>query len=156
MNYNYRKGIGVILLNCENKIICFRRADFPDSWQGPEGGIDDDESILNALKREVFEEIGLKQEDYEVIKQTSKPFKYLYNKNNKVRHFGFDGQEKIFFLLKLKRDNFNDFKYDNTDSIEFTEAKSLDEANDLIELVPNFKKELYLFVLKDLGLINGE
>ena len=51
-----RTGVGIVLLNNENKIFVGRRIDNPaDSWQMPQGGVDENENFLQAAKRELQE-----------------------------------------------------------------------------------------------------
>ena len=56
-----RIGVGVIVLNDENKIFVGKRKDNPvDKWQMPQGGINKNESFLTAMKRELDEETSIK------------------------------------------------------------------------------------------------
>ena len=57
----YRKGVGIMLLNKDGKIFVGQRFDKDKSaWQMPQGGIDRGEKSVEALKRELEEEIGVK------------------------------------------------------------------------------------------------
>ena len=151
MTLKFRQAVGILILNTKNKIIAFQRSDFPESWQAPEGGIDNNETPQEAMKREVYEEIGLKKEDYTILKQGSESFTYLF-KDGKENHFGFDGQAKLFFLIKLNKEV--QFQYDiMKEEIEFCDYKVLENAEELLKLVPEFKKELYKNVLNDFKLI---
>ncbi|MDR0571863.1 MAG: NUDIX domain-containing protein [Rickettsiales bacterium] len=146
----FRKAVGAIILNKNSEILAFNRADFPDTWQGVEGGIDERETTLEALYRELFEEINLSREKFEIIKETKQFIKYLFNKGGEK--FGFVGQEKKFYLVKII-DDFKDFKYDNsTQEVEFIGYKVM-TAEALLNKVPPFKKEMYRSVLKEFGLI---
>ena len=52
-----RIGVGIILLNHENKVFVGKRIDNPaNSWQMPQGGVDENEDFLRAAKRELEEE----------------------------------------------------------------------------------------------------
>ena len=49
-----RTGVGVIILNKENKVFVGKRKDNPiDKWQMPQGGVEKGESYLSAMKREL-------------------------------------------------------------------------------------------------------
>ena len=51
-----RIGVGIVLLNHENKILVGKRIDNPKNyWQMPQGGVDNNESFLEAAKRELEE-----------------------------------------------------------------------------------------------------
>lgn len=64
----YRPCVGIMLLNAEGLVWCGRRIPEPDSeyagtdkrWQMPQGGIDDGEDPLEAAKRELYEETGVR------------------------------------------------------------------------------------------------
>ena len=56
-----RNGVGVIVLNNKNKVFVAKRKDNPiDRWQMPQGGVDEGESYISAMKRELFEETSIK------------------------------------------------------------------------------------------------
>src|SRR4051794_7607098 len=55
---HFRNNVGIILYNLEGKVLCGQRADIP-YWQLPQGGVDENESILEAAKRELKEELGI-------------------------------------------------------------------------------------------------
>ena len=53
-NLPLRKGVGVVLLNSENKVFVAKRIDNPKNfWQMPQGGVDENEDYLNAAFREL-------------------------------------------------------------------------------------------------------
>ena len=55
-----RLGVGIILLNKDNEVFVGKRKDNPiDKWQMPQGGIDNNEKPLDAMKRELKEETSI-------------------------------------------------------------------------------------------------
>ena len=55
-----RTGVGVVVLNSENKVFVGKRKDNPiDKWQMPQGGVDTGETLLDAAIREIYEETGI-------------------------------------------------------------------------------------------------
>ena len=55
-----RSGVGIVLLNKENKIFVAKRIDNPKNfWQMPQGGIDKGEDFYTAAVRELKEELTL-------------------------------------------------------------------------------------------------
>ena len=65
-----RIGVGIILLNHENKVFVGKRIDNPKNfWQMPQGGVDQNENFLQAAKRELEEETGIKS--VELVKELS-------------------------------------------------------------------------------------
>ena len=57
-----RIGVGAIVINKDNKIFVGKRKDFPinNKWQMPQGGVNDGENLVVALKRELEEETSIK------------------------------------------------------------------------------------------------
>ena len=63
-----RSGVGIIVLNKENKVFVAKRIDNPKNfWQMPQGGVDEGEDFLTAAYRELEEETSIKK--VEMIKE---------------------------------------------------------------------------------------
>ena len=59
MSNDFRRGVGIFLLNSEKKLWVGKRLDYiSDFWQMPQGGIDGEETPLEAMIRELGEEVG--------------------------------------------------------------------------------------------------
>ena len=66
-----RSGVGIILINQNNKVFVARRIDNPKNfWQMPQGGVDKNEDFLSAAYRELEEETSIK--NVELIKEIEK------------------------------------------------------------------------------------
>ena len=75
-----RIGVGIVLLNNENKVFVGKRIDNPaNSWQMPQGGVDKNEDFLHAAKRELEEETSIRT--VEVIKELNEWVTYDLPKN---------------------------------------------------------------------------
>ena len=54
-NLPMRDGVGVIILNKNDKVFVGKRKDNPgNNWQMPQGGVDEGEDYITAMKRELF------------------------------------------------------------------------------------------------------
>ena len=70
-----RTGVGIIVLNKQNKIFVGKRKDNPgDKWQMPQGGVDEGEDYVTAMRRELLEETGI--QNIEIIKEIEKIYQY--------------------------------------------------------------------------------
>lgn len=91
----FRANVALILQNRANQILIGERSDWPGCWQFPQGGIKRGESLLEALHREVREELCLDPQEYQVL-QSRGPYRYLFSEGRKKGRY--DGQEQHYFL----------------------------------------------------------
>ena len=74
-----RTGVGIILLNNKNQIFVGKRKDNPgDKWQMPQGGVDNGEDFLTAMRRELHEETSIK--NIKIIKEINQYMNMNYLK----------------------------------------------------------------------------
>ena len=68
----YRPCVGVMLVNAEGRVFVGKRIDNKegDSWQMPQGGIDEGEELRVAALRELWEETGVEEGHVSLIAQT--------------------------------------------------------------------------------------
>ena len=71
----YRKNVAMVVLNDKQDILICRRKG-TENWQFPQGGIDENELIEDAMYRELYEEVGLKKEDVSIVGKTNREIKY--------------------------------------------------------------------------------
>ena len=144
-----RTGVGIILLNSENKIFVGKRKDNPgNKWQMPQGGVDNNEDFLTAMRRELHEETSIK--NIKIIKEINQLYEYELPKNliGIIWKGKFRGQKQKWFITKFlgKDDEINL----DTQHPEFIDWKWID-PKDLPEVIVDFKKELYLNLLKEIN-----
>ena len=143
-----RTGVGIIVLNKENKVFVGKRKDNPfDKWQMPQGGVDKNENLLSAMKRELLEETSIKS--IKIIKEFDFWLQYELPKNliGKIWKGKYRGQKQKWFLVKFlgeeKEININ------TTNPEFIEWQWI-EKEELPNLIVNFKKDVYKKILLEL------
>ena len=145
-----RNGVGVIVLNNENKVFVGKRKDNPvDRWQMPQGGVDLGESYLSAMKRELYEETSIKS--IEILKEINGFFEYELPKNlvGIIWKGKFRGQKQKWFITRFIGDE-NEINL-QTKNPEFMEWKWI-IPNELPKTIVDFKKKMYvelLEILKD-------
>ena len=143
-----RIGVGVIVLNHENKIFVGKRKDNPvNKWQMPQGGVNKDETFLNAMKRELNEETSIK--NIKIIKELDGWFEYELPENllGIIWKGKFRGQKQKWFVVKfIGKENEINLK---TKYPEFIEWKWID-MNDLPNVIVDFKLGVYKKILIEL------
>ena len=148
-----RSGVGIIVLNKENQVFVGKRKDNPgDKWQMPQGGVDKGESYINAMKRELFEETSIK--NIKILKEIDRIYEYELPDNlvGIIWKGKFRGQKQKWFITKFLG---NDSEINlNTKYQEFVDWKWI-EPKLLPEVIVNFKKNLYLNLLKEINLVIG-
>ena len=148
-----RTGVGIIVLNKQNKIFVGKRKDNPgDKWQMPQGGVDEGEDYITAMKRELLEETSI--QNIEIIKEIEKIYQYELPANlvGIIWKGKYRGQKQKWFITRFlgeeKEINLN------TKHAEFIDWKWI-EPKFLPEVIVNFKKDLYLNLLKEINLVIG-
>ena len=135
-----RIGVGIVVLNVKNKVFVAKRKDNPiDKWQMPQGGVDNGEDFLKAMKRELFEETGIK--NIKIIKKIEKMYEYELPENlvGIIWKGKYRGQQQKWFITKFLG---NDDEINlNTGNPEFIEWKWID-VETLPDVIVDFKKKL--------------
>ena len=149
----WRLGVGIILINQDNKIFMGERIDNKGAWQMPQGGVNVaiNESLDNAAKRELYEETGVKTA--KIINQSEGWYYYYLPENLQTRLWGgkFLGQKQKWFLFSFEgTDKEVDLQVDKKPEFNNWQwVKSQDVLHNIVE----FKKEIYKKVLKEFELI---
>ena len=136
-----RLGVGAIVLNNKNKVFVGKRKDNPvNKWQMPQGGVNEGEKLIDAMKRELKEETGIK--NIKILKEIDGWSEYELPENllGKIWRGKYRGQKQKWFIVKfLGKDNEIDLK---TSNHEFIEWKWLD-IESLPGVIVEFKKKVY-------------
>ena len=149
-NLPMRSGVGIIILNNNNQVFVGKRKDNPaNNWQMPQGGVDKGESFIDAMKRELFEETGIKK--IKILKELEKIYQYELPENlvGIIWKGKYRGQKQKWFITRFLG---NDDEINiNTKHPEFIDWKWI-EPKKLPEVIVNFKKKLYVDLLKEINL----
>ena len=143
-----RTGVGIAVLNSQNKVFIGKRKDNPfDKWQMPQGGVETNEPLLKAMKRELLEETSIKS--IKVLKEFDQWLEYELPENliGKIWKGKYRGQKQKWFVVRFLGDD-SEINI-NTKNAEFMEWKWID-INLLPDLIVLFKKHVYEKVLIEL------
>ena len=136
-----RKGVGIILLNDENKVFVAKRIDNPKNfWLMPQGGIDEGENYYEAAIRELKEETSVVSVKF--IQEIDKKLTYILPDHliGIIWRGRYKGQIQKWFVMRFvgKETEINI----NTKKPEFLDWKWID-LEDLTKIAVNFKLDVY-------------
>ena len=145
----YRPNVAMVVVNSKNKVLICRRRN-TQTWQFPQGGIDSDEDITEAMYRELFEEVGLSKKDIDVLGESKGTITYDIPLTLRSMVLGgkFKGQVQKWFLARIKNDDFK-INLENEAFPEFEEYEWVSYWRPLDRII-DFKKEAYRLALTEL------
>jgi putative (di)nucleoside polyphosphate hydrolase len=147
----FRLNVGIILANAAGQVFWGRMPNKKDAWQFPQGGIHDHETPEEAMYRELYEEIGLKREDVEILGQTQEWFCYSLPKHLQRAYQKplCIGQKQRWFLLRLLADE-SMICFTRTGHPEFSAWRWVDYWHPLTHVIA-FKQDVYKSALEALA-----
>ena len=144
----YRPNVGIIVMNPNGQLFWAKRVG-QNGWQFPQGGIDDGESAEAAMYRELYEEVGLKQDDVEIIGVTNGWLKYKLPEHlRRSKQPQCIGQKQKWYLLKLVAKD-DAFRFDCGSKAEFDGWRWVSYWYPLGNVV-SFKRDVYRKALLEL------
>ena len=150
-NLPLRLGVGIALLNSDNKVFVGKIIDNPvNFWQLPQSGVNINEDLLCAANRELKEETGV--ESVKLIKEIDNWLAYELPKNllGKIWKGKYRGQKQKWFIMRFVG-NEEEINI-KTKNAEFKEWKWID-INQLINVVVSFKLNVYKSIVKELNIL---
>ena len=148
-----RTGVGVVVLNKKNQVFVGKRKDNPKKhWQMPQGGVDQGETYLDAMKRELSEETSIK--NIEILKEVNGWTEYELPDYllGKIWKGKYRGQKQKWFIVRfLGTDKEINLK---TNHPEFIDWKWI-ETQELPSVIVHFKKKLYENLLPEIRKVIG-
>ena len=146
----YRPNVGIILMHSTGQVFWARRVT-RDGWQFPQGGMNSDETPLEAMYRELDEEVGLKPHHVELLGATPGWLRYRLPRRcvRPGKRPLCIGQKQVWFLLQLTAQE-SEVRLDAYETPEFDSWRWVDFWYPL-EHVVSFKRRVYAQALKHLA-----
>ncbi|MCK4493131.1 MAG: RNA pyrophosphohydrolase [Methylococcales bacterium] len=146
----YRSNVGIILCNDDGYVFWAKRKGL-NSWQFPQGGIDQNEDPETAMFRELREETGLESKHVEILGRTRYWLRYnlpehLIRKNSQPLCIG---QKQIWFILRLTSPD-SHVRFDCSPTPEFDNWRWVNYWHPL-KYVVYFKRKVYHRAMAELG-----
>ena len=145
----FRPNVGIVICNGGGQLLWAKRIG-QNAWQFPQGGIKKEESLEQALYRELDEEVGLGADDVRVLHQTADWLHYRLPKN--FIRYNKDplciGQKQKWFLLGLKTDD-SRVELNKSGQPEFDDWQWVNYWYPVSQVI-EFKKDVYRRALKEL------
>ena len=147
----YRPCVVVVFTNESDRILVCERSDVPGAWQLPQGGIEPGESALNAVYREMREELGCDR--FHITKEASGLVKYRFPDDlNAPITKKWIGQSQSWFRARFEPG----FGPDLASADGEFSAFDWRELEDVVENTIAWKQQAYAEGLKKLGLVSGK
>lgn len=117
----FRAGVGAVICNGRSRVLVCERADVPDAWQFPQGGLETSEEPLDAMFREIGEEVGIERHELTLLDRYPEPLAYELPAEMRSEKTG-RGQVQYWFLFEYVPET----KHDITPTGEFKQARWVD------------------------------
>ena len=146
----FRANVGIILANTDNKLLLGGRVG-AKGWQFPQGGMLEGEEPVDAMFRELHEEVGLEAGDVEVLGVTRDWLRYRLPDKFIRRHSEplCIGQKQRWFMLRLVSGD-ERVRFDRSEKPEFDRIRWVHFWRPVNEVI-YFKRRVYARALHELG-----
>jgi putative (di)nucleoside polyphosphate hydrolase len=141
----YRKNVGMVVFNQTGFVLTGERIQFPGAWQFPQGGVDEGEDLRLASRRELYEEVGIKNAT--LVAEHPDWINYEFPPNIKLSHLNkYRGQTQKWFLYYWNEPitNCNLTTHDQ----EFKEVR-FQSIESTLDTIVSFKLDVYKQVVKE-------
>ena len=144
-----RIGVGAIVLNEYNRVLVGKRKDNPvNKWQMPQGGVNKEEDLYSAMRRELYEETSITS--FRLIREIDKWLTYELPENlkGKIWKGKFRGQKQKWYILRFTGDD-KEINVKTKDP-EFIDWKWI-KIDELPQSIVDFKKKVYEDLVEEIN-----
>ena len=145
----YRSNIAIVIINAKGQVLWAKRKN-RNAWQFPQGGIEANETPVQTMYRELYEEVGIQHSDVLLLGCT-KGWLYYQIPASYVRRTDADfrGQKQKWFLLQLDASD-DAVKLDRSPHPEFDEWCWVSYWYPVSQII-SFKRDVYADALQQLA-----
>ncbi len=134
----FRASVGAVITNTKGEVLAFLRRDTPGAWQLPQGGIEEGEKPIDAIKREILEETGIKQKDLVLIREYPDYLTYELPLEYRSEKTG-QGQTQKWYLFRYTAE---ELRLQLSEKGEFIGWQWI-RLQELIKKTVSFRKDVY-------------
>ncbi|OGT45490.1 MAG: RNA pyrophosphohydrolase [Gammaproteobacteria bacterium RIFCSPHIGHO2_12_FULL_38_11] len=148
----FRANVGIIVTNNKGELLWARRFGNQAAWQFPQGGINNNETTIDAMYRELKEELGLDSHNVKLLAESRGWLRYYLPQRFQRSDRNSDsqrciGQKQKWFLLRLTSEDAT-VKLDGCPYPEFDQWKWVDYWFPLKQVI-FFKRHVYRQALEE-------
>jgi putative (di)nucleoside polyphosphate hydrolase len=102
----FRKGVSALIMNNKNEFLLVNLESFEDKYFAiPGGGVEGEESLEDAVYREIQEELGITSQSLEPVGVCKESLQFRFKTKKLYRNdVEYDGSERYFFGFKFMGD----------------------------------------------------
>ena len=99
----YRKGVSALIVNNNNEFLLVNLESFENKYFAiPGGGVEQGETLENAVYREIYEELGIGKKSLQFIGQSNIPIRFKFKVIKMTRDDkNYEGSERYFFGFRF-------------------------------------------------------
>ncbi len=145
----YRPNVGIVICNRSGQVLWARRLR-QNSWQFPQGGVNPGEKPVDAMYRELYEELGLSRSEVVILAASRGWYRYRLPKrlirwtNEPVCL----GQKQKWFLLSTIGDGADDIEFNRRGHPEFDDWRWVSYWYPVRQVI-SFKRDVYRRILTE-------
>ncbi len=145
----FRANVGMVICGADGRVFWGRRTG-QSGWQFPQGGVNANEKPMDAMYRELREEVGLEPDQVELLGHTQRWLRYKLPDRYQRRNAEIQcvGQKQIWFLLQLSVED-SAFRFDQFEHPEFDQWRWVDYWYPVNHVI-YFKRNVYKRALREL------
>ena len=140
----WRQNVAAVLLDAADNVLLGTTAGKSPYWHFPQGGVGKDESLHDAVLREVWEEVGIPPEDCTILASYG-GLRYTYRHKNKKSE-RWVGQEQTYFLIRCT--GVQPMAFSKIQSDEFAELRWVPWQQLSADMFVPFKREAVIPALE--------